>query len=139
MNEKEYKHKRNMILSKFRSRKFRVLSGEENGMAFPMVDVGSILEWLETEKTKELLQLNRQYKGKLFDLSDDISFEKYERELRSVNGSTDLHSRRFRGRPKDKLGVYVDPRVCRVCGRVRCVCEDNEKSSDMEWLRMGKQ
>jgi len=143
MDKSEFKKRKKRILSRFRQAKSRILHGNnEDGFASPIFDTALALRELQKERQIELAKLYREFYGLDPDPFDD-EFNKFEKLLNEkYHGDIDNLYRIEYGYPHgkpNKVGVYVDPRVCAKCGRVRCICKDNEKSSDMEWLRMGKQ
>ena len=146
MDAKEYRHKRGQILAKYRQQRFRVLRGSEDGLAFPIVDVKSILRWIEKEKIRELIRLEHKYKGLRFQGDSDVGWQEYEDYI--AKHGVRAWARKHGYEPSSLKSEYVtfddkgelkhDSDVCPRCGRMlkNCICKDNEKKSSLEWLKM---
>ena len=144
-----YEVARKKLLSRFRSRKRRLLNADTEKDGFsgvsPLSNVRDELRSLEIEKQKALLELQIKYdkipKVTIETPEQTREFLEYERKLTvECSGDSDLLYRKYgypNGKP-NKEYVYVDKGVCPKCGRMlkNCICKDNEKKSSLEWLKM---
>lgn len=151
MDKNEFEKQRKKILDKYRQRKHRILhpnmDEEKDGFA-QAFDLKSMLKDLEEEKKRELAVLHRKFHGLDADAFDG-EFQKYERELREVNGDTDLFYRKhgFNGNPHkkseyvkldDKGNITHDSNICLECGKrlIDGKCSICDKKRD-DWLIVG--
>jgi len=138
----EWKKQRKKIFNRARQAKHTLkknLNRDDSEESFPLdlfdINQQELNSEIEKEKQRQLLELDRKYnplKSGVFSPVFDKGFLEYERQLKECKGDVDTWSRRYRGKPIAKVGVFVkqddkgnlvfDDSICSVCGRKNCVC-----------------